>query len=150
MSNIIAIVAPISAIIALIFAYGLTAWIVKMDEGTERMKEITSYIREGSMAFLKREYQTMFVVIAVLFLLIGLTVGWMTASLYLLGSLLSVLAGFFGMHVATKGNVRTAQAAQDGGMNKALKVVQIWCCYGALCNRFRPIGNWNYLRNNGH
>jgi K(+)-stimulated pyrophosphate-energized sodium pump len=122
MSNIIAIVAPISAIIALIFAYGLTAWIVKMDEGTDRMKEIASYIREGSMAFLKREYQTMVVVIAVLFLLIGLTVGWMTAALYLLGSLLSVLAGFFGMHVATKGNVRTAQAAQDGGMNKALKV----------------------------
>ena len=93
-----------------------------MDEGTERMKEIASYIREGSMAFLKREYQTMVVVIAVLFLLIGLTVGWITAALYLLGALLSVLAGFFGMQVATKGNVRTAQAAQDGGMNKALQV----------------------------
>lgn len=122
MSNIIVIIAPISAIIALIFAFGLAAWISKMDEGTERMKEIASYIREGSMAFLKREYQTMVVVIAVLFLLIGLTVGWITAALYLLGALLSVLAGFFGMQVATKGNVRTAQAAQDGGMNKALKV----------------------------
>lgn len=122
MSNIVTIVAPISAIIALIFAYGLTAWITKMDEGTDRMKEIASYIREGSMAFLKRQYQTMVVVIAVLFLLIGLTVGWLTAALYLLGALLSVLAGFFGMQVATKGNVRTAQAAQDGGMNKALKV----------------------------
>jgi len=122
MSNIIVIIAPISAIIALIFAFGLAAWITKMDEGTERMKEIASYIREGSMAFLKREYQTMVVVIAVLFLLIGLTVGWVTAVLYLLGALLSVLAGFFGMQVATRGNVRTAQAAQDGGMNKALKV----------------------------
>ena len=122
MSNIIVIIAPISAIIALIFAFGLAAWISKMDEGTERMKEIASYIREGSMAFLKREYQTMVVVIAVLFLLIGLTVGWITAALYLLGALLSVLAGFFGMQVATKGNVRTAQAAQDGGMNKALQV----------------------------
>ena len=122
MSNIIVIIAPISAIIALIFAFGLAAWITKMDEGTERMKEIASYIREGSMAFLKREYQTMVVVIAVLFLLIGLTVGWITAALYLLGALLSVLAGFFGMQVATKGNVRTAQAAQDGGMNKALQV----------------------------
>ena len=122
MSSMLAIIAPICAIIALIFAYGLTAWITKMDEGTERMKEIASYIREGSMAFLRREYKVMVIVIAVLFLLIGLSVNWTTAVLYLFGSLLSVLAGFFGMQVATKGNVRTAQAAQDGGMNKALKV----------------------------
>jgi len=116
------IIAPIAAIIALIFAYGLSSWIGKMDEGTDRMKEIAGYIREGSMAFLSREYKTMIIVIAVLFLLIGFAIDWVTGILYVLGAVLSVLAGYFGMKVATKGNVRTANAARVSGMNKALKV----------------------------
>ncbi|MBK5246316.1 MAG: sodium/proton-translocating pyrophosphatase, partial [Peptostreptococcaceae bacterium] len=119
---ILAIIAPIVAIIALLFAYGLAAWINKVDEGTERMKEIAGFIREGSMAFLRREYKTMVFVVLALFLLIGFAVGWLTAGLYVIGALFSVLAGFFGMKVATKGNVRTANAAMEGGMNKALKV----------------------------
>ena len=119
---ILAIIVPIVAIIALLFAYGLAAWINKVDEGTERMKEIAGFIREGSMAFLRREYKTMVYVVLALFLLIGFTVGWLTAGLYVVGALFSVLAGFFGMRVATKGNVRTANAAMEGGMNKALKV----------------------------
>jgi K(+)-stimulated pyrophosphate-energized sodium pump len=87
------------------------------------MKEIAGYIREGAMAFLKREYKTMVIVIAVLFLLIGFGLqSWITAGLYLIGALLSVLAGFFGMNVATKGNVRTAWAAKEAGMPKALKI----------------------------
>ncbi|HPD90770.1 MAG TPA: sodium/proton-translocating pyrophosphatase, partial [Bacillota bacterium] len=120
--SMLPIIAPICAVIALLFAYGLSAWINKVDEGTERMKEIASFIREGAMAFLKREYKTMAIVIVVLFLIIGLAVDWLTAALYVCGALLSVLAGFFGMRVATKGNVRTANAAKEGGMNKALKV----------------------------
>jgi len=119
---ILAIIAPIVAIIALVFAYGLASWINKVDEGTERMKEIAGFIREGSMAFLRREYKTMVFVVLALFLLIGFAVGWLTAGLYVIGALFSVLAGFFGMKVATKGNVRTANAAMEGGMNKALKV----------------------------
>ncbi len=119
---ILAIIAPIVAIIALLFAYGLAAWIDKVDEGTERMKEIAGFIREGSMAFLRREYKTMVFVVLALFILIGFAVGWLTAGLYVIGALFSVLAGFFGMRVATKGNVRTANAAMEGGMNKALKV----------------------------
>ena len=76
-----------------------------------------------AMAFLKREYKTMVIVIAVLFLLIGFGLqSWITAGLYLIGALLSVLAGFFGMNVATKGNVRTAWAAKEAGMPKALKI----------------------------
>ena len=72
---------------------------------------------------LKREYKIMVIVIAVLFLLIGFGLGnWVTAVLYVFGALLSVLAGFFGMKVATLGNVRTAHAAQESGMNKALKI----------------------------
>ncbi|MEG0391656.1 MAG: sodium-translocating pyrophosphatase [Anaerovoracaceae bacterium] len=118
----LALIAPIAAAIGLIVAFALSAWISKVDEGTDRMKEIAGFIREGAMAFLRREYKTMVIVIAVLFLLIGFAISWTTAVLYLVGALLSVLAGFFGMKVATKGNVRTAEAAQHGGMSKALKV----------------------------
>ena len=86
------------------------------------MKEIAGYIREGAMAFLRREYKTMAIVIVALFLLIGVCINWVTAVLYVCGALLSVLAGFFGMKVATLGNVRTANAARESGMNKALKI----------------------------
>lgn len=120
--NVLAILAPAAAIIALVFAYSLSAWINKMDEGTERMKEISSYIREGAMAFLRREYQSMLIVILILFLGIGFSIDWTTAILYVFGACFSVLAGFFGMRVATKGNVRTASAAMTGGMSSALKV----------------------------
>ncbi len=120
--DVLAVLVPIAAIIALIFAYGLSSWIGKMDEGTDRMKEIAGYIREGAMAFLRREYKTMAIVILVLFLVLGFGINWTTAVLYVIGALFSVLAGFFGMQVATKGNVRTASAAMSGGMNQALKV----------------------------
>lgn len=114
---------PVCAVIALVFAYGLAKWIGSMDSGTDRMKEISGYIHEGAMAFLRREYKTMVIVVAVLFVLIGVLLNsWVTAILYVVGALLSVLAGYFGMTVATKGNVRTANAAKEGGMVKALKV----------------------------
>lgn len=115
-------IAPLCAIIALIFAYAFTAWVSKADEGTQKMKDIASFIREGAMAFLKREYQAMAIVIVVCFLVIGLAIGWLTAALYVCGAFFSVLAGFFGMNVATKGNVRTANAALESGMGKALKM----------------------------
>ena len=114
--------AVIAAVIGLVVAFCLAAWIKKADEGTDRMKEIAGYIREGAMAFLRREYKTMAIVIVVLFLLIGVCINWVTAVLYVCGALLSVLAGFFGMKVATLGNVRTANAARESGMNKALKI----------------------------
>ncbi len=123
MSSIFAIAVVAAAIIALVFAYGLSSWIGKVDEGNDRMREIAGYIREGAMAFLRREYKTMIIVIVVLFVLIGVGLNnWITAGLYVVGALLSVLAGYCGMRVATKGNVRTAQAAYESGMSKALKV----------------------------
>ena len=115
-------IAPISAAIGLIVAFCLSSWISKADEGNDRMKEIAGYIREGAMAFLKREYKSMAIVIVLLFVLIGFGISWTTAVLYVIGALLSVLAGYFGMNVATKGNVRTAAAAKDSGMPKALKI----------------------------
>ena len=113
---------PAAALIGLLVAFALASWVGKAPEGTDRMKEISGYIREGAFAFLKREYKTMVIVIVVLFVLIGFAINWTSAILYVCGALLSVLAGFFGMNVATKGNVRTANAAMESGMPKALKI----------------------------
>ena len=115
-------IAPVAAALGLLVAFGLASWIKKEDEGTDRMREIAGYIREGAFAFLKREYKTMVIVIVALFILIGFAINWTSAVLYVCGALLSVLAGFFGMNVATKGNVRTANAAMESGMPRALKI----------------------------
>ncbi|WP_432401596.1 sodium-translocating pyrophosphatase [Wukongibacter sp. M2B1] len=116
------VLAPIVGIIALIFAYVLTSKINKVSVGNERMKEISSYIQEGAMAFLTREYRSLVVFAALLFIVIGFGIGWNTAVCFLVGAAFSALAGFFGMKVATKANVRTANAAKENGMNKALSV----------------------------
>jgi K(+)-stimulated pyrophosphate-energized sodium pump len=116
------VLVPICALIGLIVAYALSAWIKKQGEGTDRMKEISGYIREGAMAFLKKEYKTMIIVIICLFVLIGVAINWVTAVLYVIGACLSVLAGYCGMSVATRGNVRTANAAKESGIVKALSV----------------------------
>ena len=113
---------PIVALVGLLVAFALASFVTKQNQGNERMKEIAGYIREGAFAFLKREYRVMVIVIAALFLIIGLAINWTSAILYVIGALLSVLAGFFGMSVATKGNVRTANAALESGMPLALKV----------------------------
>ncbi len=116
------LIAPICALIALIVAFALSSWIKKCNEGNERMKEISGYIREGAFAFLKREYKFMIVVIVCMAILLSVFLKPTIGILYVFGALLSVLAGFFGMNVATLGNVRTAAAAKDSGMAKALKV----------------------------
>ena len=115
-------IAPVVGIVALCVAYVLASWIGKQSTGNERMTEIAGFIHEGAMAFLKREYRTMVIVVIALFIILGFGINWVTAILYFCGAAFSVLAGFFGMQVATKGNVRTAWAAEEGGMNKALKV----------------------------
>ena len=118
----IAIIVPAIAVIALCVAAGLSSWISKVDEGNEKMREIAGHIRDGAMAFLRREYKTMAIVVVVVFLIVGFAINWTTAVLYVVGAAFSVLAGFLGMRVATKGNVRTAHAAQEGGIGKALNV----------------------------
>ena len=115
--------APILSVLALLFAWYLAGKIGKASDGNERMREIAGAISEGARAFLMAEYRILVVFVAVLFVLIGLGIGnWITAVCFLLGSGASVLAGYFGMNVATKANVRTAQAAKEGGMNKALSI----------------------------
>ncbi|MGI6177736.1 MAG: sodium-translocating pyrophosphatase [Eubacterium sp.] len=115
-------IAPVCAAIGLAVAFALATWVGRQDAGNERMREISGYIREGAMAFLHSEYKIMAIVIVLLFIVLGLFVSWVTAILYVIGACLSVLAGFFGMNVATKGNVRTANAAMTHGMPKALAV----------------------------
>ncbi|MBR5708520.1 MAG: sodium/proton-translocating pyrophosphatase, partial [Oscillospiraceae bacterium] len=115
-------IAPILAVIALIFAVIKTAIVSKADAGNTRMKEIATSISEGARAFLFSEYKILVIFVAVLFLLIGFFISWKTAVCFLIGAIFSVGAGFVGMNVATKANVRTAAAAQKGGMNKALGI----------------------------
>lgn len=110
----------VALLVALVFAKRVTA----VDAGTDRMKEIAGYIHEGAMAFLKREYKMIAIFVAVLFVILTVTpgLGFTTAVCFLVGAIFSILAGFFGMQVATKANVRTANAAKTSGMNKALSV----------------------------
>ena len=87
------------------------------------MKEIASSISEGAQAFLTAEYKILIIFVAVLFFLIGFGIGnWVTAVCFVVGAVFSTLAGYFGMSVATKANVRTANAAKESGMNKALSI----------------------------
>lgn len=108
--------------LAILMALLLTTWINRQDAGTDRMKEIAGYIREGAMAFLKREYTYMVVIMGILFVILLIGLNFQTAILFLFGALLSVLAGAIGMNAATQGNVRTAAAAQASGMGEALKI----------------------------
>ena len=116
------IVAPVVGVIALVFAICLTKKITKQSEGTDRMKEIAAYIHEGAQAFLMSEYKILVFFVAILFVLVGLGINWMSAIAFLVGSLFSTVAGYCGMNVATKSNVRTAAAAMESGMNKALSI----------------------------
>ncbi len=120
--NSILMLAPVSGVLALLFALMLTNKIKKVDVGNARMEEISSYIHEGAMAFLTREYKALIFFVAGLFLVLGIGINWLTAGCFVVGALFSTLAGFFGMQVATKANVRTANAAKEGGMNQALSV----------------------------
>ncbi|WP_313528466.1 sodium-translocating pyrophosphatase [Anaerotignum sp.] len=114
--------APVFGVLALVFAFVLAGKVNREEEGTERMAEIAASIREGANAFLKAEYRILVIFAIVLFVLIGFGVDWMTAGCFIFGAILSTLAGYFGMSVATKANVRTANAARVGGMNRALSI----------------------------
>lgn len=114
---------PAFGIIALLFAAMLASKVGRQPAGTDRMKEIAGSISEGAKAFLTAEYKILIFFVAVLFVLIGVGIGnWITAVCFVVGALFSTLAGYFGMTVATKANVRTANAAKESGMNKALSI----------------------------
>ncbi|KXB72067.1 MULTISPECIES: sodium-translocating pyrophosphatase [Peptoniphilus] len=115
--------APIVGVLALLFAGYKAGFVSRQDAGNERMKEISSYISEGAMAFLTREYKALvvFVVVLAIILAVGLK-SIPTAICFVVGAIFSVAAGYVGMKVATKANVRTTNAAWKGGLGKALDV----------------------------
>ena len=115
--------APALAVVALLFAFYKISFVSKQDAGTDRMKEISSAISDGARAFLFAEYKILAIFVAVLFIAIGFGLNsWITAVCFLCGAAFSILAGYIGMNVATKANVRTANAARLSGMNKALSI----------------------------
>ncbi len=126
MDNLIYVI-PVMGVVGLLYTFVKFSWVNKQDAGNEKMKEISTYIAHGAMAFLKAEYKilTYFVIIAALLLgIMGFTSAtshWTIALSFICGAVMSALAGFIGMRVATKANVRTAQAARTS-LAKALQV----------------------------
>jgi K(+)-stimulated pyrophosphate-energized sodium pump len=122
LSNISIIVVTAVSLLGLLYALVLRGKVNKAQVSDPKMIEIQSYIREGAMAFLKREYKTLVIFAGVLFIALLLGVNWQTAVCFLGGALLSGLAGLLGMRAATAANAKTASAAKEGGMNAALQV----------------------------
>ncbi len=121
MADWIAWTAPLAALLGFGVAIYLASWVLKQDQGTEKMREISKATQEGAMAFLMREYRVLIVFALVVAVVLALTVQVLTAVAFITGALLSGSAGFFGMYIATRANSRTAQAATEG-VAKALNV----------------------------
>lgn len=113
--------APLAGIIGLVFAAYLVTYIMKLDAGTEKMKAIASAIQEGAMAYLNRQYKTVAVIAVILAVLIGVAINIETAIGFILGAVMSAAAGYLGMNISVRSNVRCANAAKEG-MAKALDV----------------------------
>src|SRR5436305_10624484 len=109
--------------VAIAYGIGLTIWLLRQPAGSERMQEISHAVQEGAAAYLKRQYRTIAIVAIAPFLLLGFydKLGWGTAIGFLIGATLSAAAGFIGMNVAVRSNVRTAEAARHG-LKPALNV----------------------------
>lgn len=118
---------PIMGVIGLLYTLARFSWVAKQDAGTDRMKEISTYIAEGAMAFLKAEWKILTYFAVIVALLLGFmgsrneSSHWSIAVAFLIGAFFSALAGFIGMKAATKANVRTAHAARTS-LSKALNV----------------------------
>ena len=110
-----------AGILALLIAAMLSSSIMKAEAGNELMQEISGHIHEGAMAFLYREYKALAVFILVVAIIIGIFLAPMTAVCFIAGAVFSILAGYCGMNVATKANVRTTAAAEHG-MPQALQI----------------------------
>ncbi|WP_454052067.1 sodium-translocating pyrophosphatase [Clostridium sp. Marseille-Q7071] len=111
----------VGGVLAIIFAFYLSKTIVKEEKGNERMTEIASYIKEGSMAFLRKEYTYLSVFIVIVVILLSIFINFQTGISFLCGAIFSILAGYFGMKIATSANVRTAEATKHG-IGKALSI----------------------------
>ena len=106
---------------AVLFAVILIGLVLRMPPGNARMREIAAAIQEGASAYLNRQYTVIAIIGVVIAIVIGVAINWRTAALYIVGAVLSAAAGYVGMNIAVRSNLRTAEAAQ-GGVNKALQV----------------------------
>lgn len=117
------LIAPaIAGVVGLLVALVLYFRVKAQPTGNETMNRIAGYVREGSMAFLSREYKVLAVYTIVVGIILGLSMGWVAAGCFVLGAFLSLLAGFFGMKAATYANVRTTQAAAGKSKSQALLI----------------------------
>ncbi len=116
--------ALLTSALAIAYGIGLTFWLLRLPAGTDRMREIAQAVQAGASAYLRRQYITIAVFALVIFLGLGFwnELGWDVAVGFLIGAVLSAAAGFIGMNVAVRGNVRTAQAASEGGVAPAFNV----------------------------
>ncbi len=127
MDKILFYAVPAMGVLGLLYTLIKFNWVSKQDAGNDRMKEISTYIAEGAMAFLKAEYKILGYFVVIVAILLGImgysdsNSHWSIALAFVLGAFFSALAGFIGMKVATKANVRTAQAARTS-LSKALQV----------------------------
>jgi K(+)-stimulated pyrophosphate-energized sodium pump len=112
-----------SAALAIVYGLVFISYILRLPEGNEKMKEIAAAIQEGAKAYLNRQYRTVAVVAIVLFVIIGLIpiLGWLTALAFIIGAILSAVAGYIGMNISVRANIRTAEAARHS-LAKALNV----------------------------
>ena len=111
-------------VLALVYAIWATTSVLGADPGNEKMREIAAAIREGAQAYLRRQYTTIAIVGVVIFLIVGYFLGWLVALGFAIGAILSGAAGFIGMNISVRANVRTAQAATSslaGGLELAFR-----------------------------
>jgi K(+)-stimulated pyrophosphate-energized sodium pump len=144
--------ALVCALVAVGAGIGLTVWLLRQPPGNERMQEIGRAVQEGAAAYLRRQYMTIAAVSVVPFLLLGLypDLGWGTALGFLIGAILSAAAGFIGMNVAVRSNMRTAEAARHGlrpALNVAFRAGSVTGLLVVGLGLFGVAGYYGFLTN---